>query len=81
MSEQYGDIDNVVDLHEVGLGREELYHVCLGLDVKRLALAKDLQRAGMAIVEDSPDGPMVTRTFRGTMTLKKFAEPQEPAHD
>lgn len=67
-----GSLDQAIDLHEIGLGNErELFHVCLGLDLRKLATAKDLMRNGLVVVEDSPEGPMVTRTWRGTKTLSR----------
>lgn len=75
MSEWRGTLEQAMDLHEVGLGGE-LCHLCLGLDLKRLSQAKDLRRAGLVTIENSPDGPMVTRTWRGSQTLKNIKAAQ-----
>jgi hypothetical protein len=64
---------HAAELFELGLAGD-LCHVCIGADLSRLRLAKDLRLAGLVIVEDSPLGPMVTRTWTGSEALRAIAQ-------
>lgn len=62
------------DVSALGLGRvDELFHRHIGVSEEHLAQARRLAKFGFLYLEDGPDGPVVTRTAKGTRMLRKLA--------
>ena len=77
------DIQDLQALQSIGIAREaELVHACTGLNVNLLDDAKRLRERGLCFIEDSPQGPMVTRSAKCSRLLQRLREkPTGPLMD
>ena len=71
-------LNTYLNMVRLGVGADlELTHSCIGLDLDALTIAKELEQAQLVMVENSAEGPMITRTFNGTRFLTKYrADPE-----
>lgn len=65
----HGSAAHAEKMIAIGLGGG-LAHICIGDSLTALEIAMDLRRAGMVGIEESPNGPVITRTWRGSETIK-----------
>lgn len=65
----HGSVAHAEKMIAIGLDGE-LAHICIGDSLTALETAMDLRRAGMVGIEDSPNGPVIKRTWRGSETIK-----------
>ena len=80
-------LNTLLNMIRLGVGDvNELTHSCIGLDLDALKIAKRLAKAQLVLVENSNNGPMVTRTFNGTRFIRNYTttlpdEELQPAHE
>jgi hypothetical protein len=62
------------DMRAVGLISTDLCHHCIWSNHRPTPIkaARRLAAAGLLLLEDSPSGPMVTRTWRGSNALSNI---------
>ena len=65
-------LSNIMDAAALGLDKvDELCHYHIGLNAEELKRSRRLAEIGFLTLENGPDGPVVTRTAKGTRMLRK----------
>jgi len=64
----------LADMWGLHMADDPLVHCCIWRSngTTPMAAAERLCAAGLVLIEDTPNGPMITRTWRGSHALAKF---------
>jgi hypothetical protein len=69
----YTQAEKITDMQIVGITNlDDIYHEHMGTHKKAFKAAKRLSAAGLAFIENSSGGPVVTRSCAGTRFLKSL---------